>query len=139
MSALPCHTNGALRSRLKLCEQGYFELRDLSGHTNGALRSRLKLRHWISSLHLPDFCHTNGALRSRLKPITARPIDQYCLKSHQWGSTEPTETYIETNPTDLLCHTNGALRSRLKQKVLFTLRLLKAVKKVTPMGLYGAD
>ena len=130
------HTNGALRSRLKRPlsrkkrnfgvgshQWGSTEptetpsvcklRRSLHGHTNGALRSRLKLS--VIATCSWWFSHTNGALRSRLKLEMDR-VKLGLFGSHQWGSTEPTETCIalfDAWPAEC-SHTNGALRSRLK-------------------------
>ena len=57
-------------------------------------------------------CHTNGALRSRLKLDPLRTDhDRYVVRvSHQWGSAEPTETWmLFNNSYEIIVagHTNG--------------------------------
>jgi hypothetical protein len=39
-------------------------------------------------------------------------------QSHQWGSTEPTETSASSLSSSSFGHTNGALRSRLKHQMV---------------------
>ena len=84
------HTNGALRSRLKRlpnCE----EVPQLAGHTNGALRSRLKL--YGTQLRTPN-PHQSHQWGSTEPTETKNSSQMDTSLSHQWGSTEPTETVL---------------------------------------------
>ena len=137
---LGCHTNGALRSRLKPFltrvprygnpveshQWGSAEPTETtvslfpkqptaSSHTNGALRSRLKqcLRTFTPRLLER---HTNGALRSRLK----RPCRRGAVRPSGCHTNGALRSRLKPGPGSsgfcacFFCHTNGALRSRLK-------------------------